>query len=244
MLKAAIEKIQEMAAKPERFSIDGHDYIMTPDGGYTEIKPELEYPEQITLSSLDALIQFVKREALNANDHVFITIPNHETVCCFTEPIKDLRWNRVYLYTAKATDVPGWNKEVKMGFEEAMIALRTRFTPTPDTDYALRLLSSITTGGKVTFNDNGVATSIVTQKGIALQENTEIRPIVRLSPYRTFQEVPQPESQFLIRVSERAITIVEADGGMWKLQARRNIMQFLAAELAEEIESGKVVLTM
>lgn len=244
MLKAAIEKIQEMAAKPERFTIDGHDYIMTPDGGYTEIKPDLEYQEQITLSSLDALIQFVKREALNANDHVFITIPNHETVCCFTEPIKDLRWNRVYLYTAKATDVPGWNEEVKMGFEEAMIALRTRFTPTPDTDYALRLLSSITTGGKVTFNDNGVATSIVTQKGIALQENTEIRPIVRLSPYRTFQEVLQPESQFLIRVSERAITIVEADGGMWKLQARRNIMQFLASELEEEIGSGKVVLTM
>lgn len=244
MLKAAIEKIQEMAAKPERFSIDGHDYIMTPDGGYTEIKPELEYPELITLCSLDALVQFVKSEALNINDQVFITIPNHETVSCFTHPIPELRFNRVYLYIAKATDVPGWNEEVKMGFEEAMIALRTRFTPTPDTDYALRLLSSITTGGKVTFNDNGVATSIVTQKGIALQENTEIRPIVRLSPYRTFQEVPQPESQFLIRVSERAITIVEADGGMWKLQARRNVMQFLAAELAEEIESGKVVLTM
>lgn len=244
MLKAAIEKIQEMAAKPNLVTIDGHDYIMDKEGGFCEIKPELEYPDLITLNSLDALIQFVKREALVANDVVFITIPNHETVCCFTEPIREFRWNRMYLYTAKATDVPGWASEVKMGFEEAMIALRTRFSPTPDTDYALRLLSSITTGGKVTFNDNGVATSIVTQKGIALQENTEIRPIVRLSPYRTFQEVLQPESQFLIRVSERAITIVEADGGMWKLQARRNIMQFLAVALEEEIQSGKVVLTM
>ena len=244
MLKAAIEKIQEMAAKPERFSIDGHEFVMDSTGGYAEIKPDLEYPESIVLNSLDALIRFVKKEALVANDVVFITIPDHETVSCFTAPVRELRWNRVYLYTAKATDVPGWGKEVKMGFEEAMIALRTRFTPTPDTDYALRLLSSITTGGKVTFNDNGVATSIVTQKGIALQENTEIRPIVRLSPYRTFQEVLQPESQFLIRVSERAITIVEADGGMWKLQARRNIMQFIGTELAEEIESGKVVLTM
>lgn len=244
MLKAAIEKIQEMAAKPNLVTIDGHDYIMDKEGGFCEIKPELEYPDLITLNSLDALIQFVKREALVANDVVFITIPNHETVCCFTEPIRELRSNRVYLYTAKATDVPGWASEVKMGFEEAMIALRTRFSPTPDTDYALRLLSSITTGGKVTFNDNGVATSIVTQKGIALQENTEIRPIVRLSPYRTFQEVLQPESQFLIRVSERAITIVEADGGMWKLQARRNIMQFLAVALEAEIQSGKVVLTM
>lgn len=244
MLKAAIEKIQEMAAKPEVLTIDGHDYIMDKDGGYGEIKPELEYPDTIMLHSLDALIQFVRKEALTTNDVVFITIPDHMTVQCFTPPIDSIRWNRVYLYSAKATDVPGWGSEVKMGFEEAMIALRTRFCPTPDTDYALRLLSSITTGGKVTFNDNGVATSIVTQKGIALQENTEIRPIVRLSPYRTFQEVPQPESQFLIRVSERAITIVEADGGMWKLQARRNIMQFLAAELAEEIESGKVVLTM
>ena len=50
-----------------------------------------------------------------------------------------------------------------------MIALRTRFEHTTDTDYALKLLSEITTGAKVTFNDNGIATTVVTQKGIALQ---------------------------------------------------------------------------
>lgn len=106
-----------------------------------------------------------------------------------------------------------------MPFEEALIALRTRFQPTADTEYALKLLSDITTGSKVTYNDNGVATSVVTKKGIDLQSNASIRPIIKLRPYRTFQEVEQPESQFLIRINERNISFIEAR--RWHVEAFR-----------------------
>ena len=125
-----------------------------------------------------------------------------------------------------------------------MIALRTRFQESADSEYALKLLSDITTGSKVTYNDNGVATAIVTQSGIALPQNTNIRPIIKLRPYRTFQEVEQPESQFLIRVSERGIRFAEADGGMWKLQARKTIKAFLEEQLADLVETGEVVIAL
>lgn len=131
-----------------------------------------------------------------------------------------------------------------MSFEEAMIALRTRFQATPDSEYALKLLSDITTGSKITLNDNGIATSVVSRSGVALQTNTPIRPIITLKPYRTFQEVEQPSSQFLIRVSERGITFVEADGGMWKLAARRTVKDYLTEKLAKEIEGGLVFVAM
>lgn len=131
-----------------------------------------------------------------------------------------------------------------MSFEEAMIALRTRFQATPDSEYALKLLSDITTGSKITLNDNGIATSVVSRSGVALQTNTPIRPIITLKPYRTFQEVEQPASQFLIRVSERGITFVEADGGMWKLAARKTVRDYLAEKLAPEIEAGLVAIAL
>ena len=243
MLKAAIEKIQELCA-PSLFQVDGHHFLADKAGGYTDVKPDLEMVENIHLSSLDALVKFVKTEAVKNYRTVYITIPDHKTVKCFTHPCEDLRMNREYLYTADATDVPGWNEKVSLSFEEALIALRTRFQPATDTEYALRLLSNITTGGKVTYNDNGVATSIVTKKGIDLQGNETIKPIIKLRPYRTFQEVEQPESQFLIRINERAITFLEADGGMWKLEARNTVKKYLEDALKQEVEDENVVIVL
>lgn len=242
MLKAAIEKIQELCA-PHIVKVDGVDFLV--DGNdYAQIKKDLEYPGRIELSSLDALVAFVKTEAIRNHKMVYITIPDHKTVQCFSQPYGDLRMERVYLYTANATDVPGWGEKVALGFEEALIALRTRFQPTNDTDYALKLLSDITTGSKVTYNDNGVATSVVTKKGIDLQSNAAIRPIINLRPYRTFQEVQQPQSQFLIRINERNITFIEADGGMWKLTARNTVKEYLSKALEEEAAAGAVVIVL
>lgn len=243
MLKAAIEKIQELCA-PNLFQANGHNFLADKAGGYTEVKPELEMVENIHLSSLDALVKFVKTEAVKDYGIVYITIPDHMTVKCFTHPFEELRMNRAYLYVANATDVPGWNEKVSLSFEEALIALRTRFQPATDTEYALRLLSNITTGGKVTYNDNGVATSIVTKRGIDLQGNEAIKPIIKLRPYRTFQEVAQPESQFLIRINERNITFIEADGGMWKLEARNTVKKYLEDALNAESDAGKVVIVL
>lgn len=244
MIKEAIQHIQETANKPFLREIKGETYIIDQGGLYQQIKPDLEYPQELTLTSLDALVKMVKTEASEMDAPLYITIPDHLTAICFGQPDAELRYDRVSYYRAKATDVPGWQSDVKMGFEEMQIALRTRFQETPDAAYAMKLLSDITTGGKITFNDNGIATSVVTQKGVALQANEAIRPIVKLKPYRTFQEVEQPESPFLIRVSERGISFTEADGGMWKLTARQTIKAFLEERLSQEVGEGSVVIAL
>lgn len=244
MIKEAIEKIVSLA-NPVVTEVNGVSYLFDKEGGYTQIKPALDMVDTIRLSSLDAMVKFVTREAVALTDSIlFLTVPDHLTVDCFTSPCKDARNNRTYLYRAKATDVPGWDGSMKLGFEEAQIALRTRFQHTNDTEYAQKLLSDITTGCKVTYNDNGVATTIVTQQGVALQGKTAIRPILNLRPYRTFQEVEQPASDFLIRVNDRYISFIEADGGMWKLTARETVKAFLEAQLAGLITDGKVVVTL
>jgi len=85
---------------------------------------------------------------------------------------------------------------------------------------------------------------VVTKKGIDLQSNEPIRPIITLKPYRTFQEVEQPESIFLIRVNMREISFTEADGGMWKLKARQTVKAFLENKLAELVASESVYIAL
>lgn len=243
MIKAAIEKLMELS-RPRTFEVEGETFIADSNGGCKQVRRELDKVKAINLSSLDALVAFVKTEACLDHKKIYLTVPDHKSVNCFTHPYGDLRNERVYLYTAEATDVPGWGEKVTLPFEEAMIALRTRFQATADTDYALKLLSDITTGSKVTYNDNGVATSVVTKRGIDLQSNAAIRPIISLRPYRTFQEVEQPASQFLIRINERGISFVEADGGMWKLDARKTVKAYLENALETEIGEGKVTVVL
>lgn len=246
MLKEAIEKIETMT-KPVLQEIDGHTFCICNGGDVTEIRPEIDMQVEKRLHSLDALVKMVKTETLEISPvegPVYIEVPDVSAVYCFSHPTLHYRCDRLDYFEVVAKDVPGWQERTALKFDEAIIALRTRFQPTPDAEYALKLLSEITTGSKVTLNDNGIATSITTHAGIALQQNEPIRPIVTLKPYRTFQEVDQPASQFLIRIDERNINFIEADGGMWRLEARKTIKKYFDEAFADEIADGKVVVML
>lgn len=243
MLQKFIEHIQK-TARPLIETVGGSTFRITSDGDVKEILPTIFHPDTLPLNSLDALIKMVKTEASEQDAPLYITIPDHMTVRCFGQPDAAERYHRQFYYEANATDVPGWAEKNTLGFEEAQIALRTRFQETPDTLYAMKLVSDISLGAKVIYNDNGIATTITTQKGVALQTNEQIRPLVKLRPYRTFQEVEQPESIFLIRVSDRGISFIEADGGMWKLAARETIKAFLEERLSQEVTEGSVIIAL
>lgn len=243
MLKEFIEHIQK-TARPLIQDVDCSTFVITADGKASEILPNIFHPDTLPLNSLDALVKLIKTEASEMDTPLYITIPDHMTVRCFGQPDASARYFRQVYYEAKATDVPGWSEKAQLGFEEAQIALRTRFQETEDTLYAMKLLSDICCGAKVVYNDNGIATTITTQKGVALQANAQIRPIIKLKPYRTFQEVAQPESIFLIRVNDRGISFTEADGGMWKLAARETIKAFLEKRLEQEVTEGSVVIAL
>lgn len=178
MLKEAIEKIEELA-KPIILDKDGCTYAVNKDGEAQEIIPEAVYQVCLELNSLDALVQMVRTEGVSVDrcaDKLYLSVKDHMTVACFGHPQKDLREERINYYEAQAKDVPGWDGEVKMAFDKAAVALQTRFQDGGDRDYTLTLLSQITCGAKVTYNDIGVATTVVTQKGVSLQQNSTIRP--------------------------------------------------------------------
>ena len=71
----------------------------------------------------------------------------------------------------------------------------------------------------------------------------EVRPYVNMQPFRTFLEVEQPESVFLLRLDGNGnVGLFEADGGVWKLEATRNISAYFEQKLADLIGYGRVVV--
>lgn len=230
MLKEAIEKIVELSA-PMIWTENGHSFACYPDG-VKELRPELDEVEGTQVNSLDALVHLILENDAPIS-RLFVSVSAYNEVLVYGDLEPDNRWTRKKFYRARAIDVPGWEPKMEMGFDEATVALMTRFQDGGDREYCIQLLSQITTGAHVTYTDNGIASTMVMKKGASLAENVTIKPIVKLRPYRTFQEVEQPEGMFLIRIRERGIAFIEADGGMWKLTARKTIKAYLDEQLKD-----------
>ena len=243
MLKEFIAHIQK-TTQPIIHQVGGSTFAISGDGGAKELRPTIYHPDTLPLHSLEALVKMVQTEAVNMDTPLYITVPNHLTVRCFGQPMPDARYFRQVYYEAKATDVPGFQDGFRE-YEKAIIELRSRFAPGEGVDYLLDLLSRISKENGVTTTDNGVSQTVEARQGVALKAMVQVRPRVTLRPFRTFQEVEQPESEFLLRMDEEGnIGLFEADGGMWKLTARQTVKAFLEAKLADLVTSGGVFIAL
>lgn len=244
MLKEFIQHIQE-TTQPLVKEIDGETFAITARGDVRQIRENIDRPETLALHSLDALVKMVRSEAtFTTSPHIYITVPSPLSVRCFGSFMGDGRYFRQTYYEVSATDVPGFRDGFR-GQEEAIIQLRSRFAQNEGTEYLLDLLSRISKDSGVTTSDNGVSQTVEARQGVSLKTTVQVKPRVPLRPYRTFQEVEQPESEFLLRLNEDGdIGLFEADGGMWKLTARQTIADFLAKNLKKEIEDGKVIVAL
>ncbi|MCP8859456.1 hypothetical protein LBW12_05385 [Latilactobacillus curvatus] len=85
--------------------------------------------------------------------------------------------------------------------------------------------------------------AVTIKTGVASVDQVKVPNPVGLAPYRTFNEVTQPTSNFVFRMREgMKSAIFEADGGAWKLEAMSNVKDFLTRNLDEEIETGHVIV--
>ena len=245
MIKEAIEKIVSLVA-PEVYIVAGDTY--TTNKNMTRVAPHIDRPCATPFFSLEGIVQAIGTE-INRDEiqkPIFVEVEAHNKVVVFTTYRGD-NLQRDTLYTATPTlptSFTVWNH-----YDDAIIMIRSQFVQNAGTEYLLNLLSHISDEDSVVTEDNGVSQKISATKGIALKVMEKINSRVSLAPFRTFLEVKQPESEFLIRIKKEEgdhpiIGIIEADGGMWKLTARRTIADYLKQELAELISGGSVVVTI
>lgn len=244
MLKSLFDRIQA-AAFPVPTEVEGHSYIIGADGDYQQIKPDVECPDMMRLRSLDSLVKMIRFESKpTAASPMFINIPSVDWVDAFGSPDPEKRFHRTIFFRVDATDVPGFRDGFR-DHDKAIIELQTMFEQNEGTAYLLDLLSKISTDSNVITTDNGVSQKVEAMTGVNLKTRTAVKPRVKLRPFRTFQEVEQPESEFLLRLDDQGrVGLFEADGYMWRLQARQTIKAFLEDALKEEVESGSVVIAL
>lgn len=219
MLAKTIDKIVSLK-ETKIFEIGGQTYA---DASLTRIPPHVDRPDCISVSGLDSICKLIRTELEKVGTTIMVQVKSNDTVEVMTTYLSD--FSRNTLYRAKA-DAPG----LYTGFRGREVAL-------------LDLLSRMTNENSVSTNDNGVTQTVEARQGVALNALVEIKPRVMLRPFRTFLEVEQPESEFLLRVDpDEGIGFFEADGGIWKLEAKKNIADYFLKNMGDLIDAGKVVV--
>lgn len=211
--KEFIEKIEDMT---------GPKVIETDHGAFSDKqlhRIEDRLLDTIKLSSLNGLVTMMKQEMDNYDKPLFVRVVSPEQVDVLGTVRYDMQRERPYVAYAKFNS---FEFDSYMSIENMIINLKSRFAPTEDRDYLVQLLGNITDQQSATV-----------KSGIQLVGEQRIKPIVTLKPYRTFLEVEQPESDFLIRLKDGRAALFEADGGAWEREAVKNVADKLRELLAD-----------
>lgn len=235
MLKEFISYLLDLK-RPESFEAAGKTFVT--ENHFTRIDKE-SYVEALNVRSLSGVVDYV-RSQFDTNRKMMIHIQSPTEVYVYDALNKD---NDRRNYVAAKAMLPTIHFERFIDREAFQIMLTACFVDNPDKTFAIQLISNIVEDQSVTKTDDGLSQRVVAKTGVASVGNVEIPKTLNLKPFRTFAEVPQPESSFLLRLKEGgSAALFEADGGAWELNAMANIAKYFEEELEDLIKVEDVII--
>ena len=241
MLKEFVEKIVSLA-KPNIEKVDEREYTDKP---LTLI--QFPSPDPIITHSLTGLVEYLKGGVpldMEMERTLIIHIKNPTIVSLYS----GLNINQQrYEYVRVSHDMPQFLFGRQLTMEEFIVGLQAKFVPTADLAEVLKVVGNVRNELITTMKDDGISQKVTVSTSAANVENKIVPNPVTLAPYRTFPDVNQPESQFVLRMTggegDTGIrcALFEADGEQWKVEAMGNIKGWLGEQI-EGMENRPVIL--
>lgn len=243
LTKEALEFLANNGIEPNNrvVFIEEIPYVVDADGVARRIDPVVYNAQNcLELNTLSSLVDYITSKLDRENDRLILTIKDEQTV--FLEGQLEIDGSRERLAEVDAI-VPSFNFDYFYHSEEFNIKLQSIFTDNKDRGILLKVVGNISEDAVKTVGDDGVSQAVTINQGIASKVDVKVPNPVTLAPYRTFNEVAQPESKFVFRMKEGPrCALFEADGGVWRNKAIQNIKEYFEKALQAEIQSGKITI--
>lgn len=193
----------------------------------------------IEARSLSGLVQYVKSN-FDTDRKFMIHVENPTSVSLY-DALDDENNRRRFLEATAM--LPAITFDRFMQSENFNIQLQSKFVQTDDSAKIQKLVGTIVEDESVQTTDDGISQRVTAKIGVATLGDVGVPNPVSLKPIRTFIEVPQPESEFVLRIQKGPqAALFEADGAAWEINAMHNIKEYLDEQLEELITGGKVII--
>ena len=236
-LKDAFEYVVDLKDNEEKIvrslEQDGREYYDARAHDMRELEPR-RYPEPLKLSSLTSLVGYIMRQLDETGTYknLLIHVTDHDTVEVKTE-LDDQSKRRVLAVVKAIT--PEIRYKHFIDVESFNIMMQSNFIPNGDSEVVLNYASAIKIDKGAEIADNGISQVTTIKTGVSTLQLAKAPNPVTLKPYRTFQEVDQPESKFVFRINDNpGCALFEADGGIWRSEAKALIAEYLHTNLIVE----------
>ena len=243
MDESGVRAIAELEAKSLETEVDGIQFKAR------EMKPVIfePRPEPLKLDSLSGLVELLTEpidEELRSAEDLLIHVESYREVALYGKLHGKKRQRDLYASVRLNESLETFPFGNFISSEAFQIKLRSQFKSTEDIEFLLNFTSRLTVTDEIGTNDDGITQEVSLRRGMsgALTDKASSKPIVTLKPFRTFREIPQPESEFLFRMRAEEgkvpkLALFEADGGGWQLDA----VQLIADYFNEHLPNLKVV---
>jgi hypothetical protein len=231
-----VEAIRDGVATQE-FTVGDRTFFSEP----VHNPPFPEEPKAATLEieTLSGIGDYLKsdsfakdRKDASAGD-CLLHVVSHKQVDLFSPIMGVHRFREKYLTSVRGGNIFKFGEFYP--HTNFIIALQSLFLDFGD---RAKVLKAIKDNATRTSNDDGVTQRVTATVGIALADEVSLPNPVLLKPYRTFAEVEQPPSEFVLRVQASRqgtlpeAALFEADGGRWAREAIISIREYLKQNTA------------
>ncbi len=227
MIKEAIQYIADLRAdaeKTEVVEICGKTYANRALKRYGEIEKAVK----LEVHTLSALLEDIKsRGASEFSGDMILHVENPKTVTLISGLNKERSRETLMASMAEVSEFRfgTWYDQ-----ERFIIELQSNFERTPDLDAVMQFSGNVEAKTTANYGDDGITQKATISKGIASKVDAIVPNPVVLVPYRTFQEVAQPASNFVFRVrdnGEPEFCLIEAGNHLWRNEAIENVKEYL-----------------
>ncbi|MEG1813686.1 MAG: hypothetical protein RR296_10455 [Clostridia bacterium] len=231
------KEIAEAKNNPTVIEINGEQFLFF-HGSSQRVKPsdpeEEKQPASFEAFSLQGLVDYIKTDVdgmfKDPERRHIVRVTNVDRVEVIT-PVTGWHKKRYIVASCNAL-VPKIPFNTYLDAEDFQIMVQTRFRETDNRALVLKLSGSLRSEQNMQTADDGVSQKVTINKGVATAADVTVKNPVEMFPLRTFYEVEQPASPFVLRFNENAeAALFEGDGGAWKLKAVQNIMGWLSSQL-------------
>jgi hypothetical protein len=204
----------------------------------TDLRPKEAEPRPLKVATLSGVIDYLAADVdVVGPGLVIIHVAAHDTVHVCGPLHGD--FNQRFTYLTATAPTPGFAFGQWLPQDKFVTEAQALFLPRPDLARLLRVAGTIEDNQTSVRKDDGVTQIVTASDGVALGAREEVRNPFVLFPFRTFTEVEQPGSPFILRVQNGPVrlSLHEADGGAWRGEAIRNVAEYLREKLPEPYRS-------
>lgn len=230
--KSFIDKVESMA-KPEQMELGGRLY--TTKGVVAVLEPTAVPLDTHTLTGI---VDYLATG--DFKDQVIIHVEDYDRVLLKSEILGSFRQREVLVLAEAYALEHGFGRH--RAVEDFVVFLQSMFVQDETTAKIMQIVGNLSQGTEASFADDGMTQRVTAKAGVARVEVVDLPNPVTLRPFRTFADIEQPASKFVLRIKADkdhgpTCALFEADGGAWKNTAIATIK----AWLAEKAPATKII---